>query len=130
MKNFRAWLNIEEKFGGQEMYEVKGWDEEGLIMLYDAGNFTWDEVDIMQSTGLNDINGVEIYEGDCLSLIHFGENAEFKGEVVYSEGSFCMTVRLKGRQYKIPLHEIANSDSVIKVIGNIYENKELLGVKD
>ena len=128
---FRAW-HIDK----QIMCEVIRLDfKQGIVTLDlepDDDEYYWTETDwktshvsLMQSTGLKDRNGVEIYEGDYLSMIHFGENVEFKGEVVYSEGSFCMTVRLKGRQYKVPLHEIANSDSVIKDLGNIYENKEV-----
>ena len=85
-------------------------------------------VKFMQYTGLKDKNGVDVFEGDYLSWISFESHKEFKGEVVFSKGSFCMVVGLKGHNYKVPLHELSDSDNLIEVLGNIYENPELLEV--
>ena len=92
--------------------------------------YKMEDVEIMMSTGLKDINDVEIFEGDYLSLISFESQKEFKGEVVFSKGSFCMVVRLKGHDYKVPLHELSNSNFLIEVLGNIHENVELLEVAE
>ena len=124
MPKFRAWLNIEKKFGGQEMCEVKGWDEEGLVMLYDAGDFNWDEVDVMQSTGLKDKNGVEIYEGDILYFEPY--ETHFNDRVVeYIDGAYHGRLIING--YSKLLAECVYET---KVIGNIYENPELLEVAE
>ena len=69
---------------------------------------------IGQFTGLHDNNGKEIYEGDIIS------NESYKGVVVYKNGSFVLDLgKSCGCVYLFCL------DSLL-VIGNIFDNKELL----
>ena len=71
---------------------------------------------IMQFTGLHDKNGKEIYEGDVVKdSTPF--TTETVGEVVYEGAQFCLD-----DEYGTPMHYGDN----YKVIGNIYENPELL----
>ena len=92
---------------------------------------TNEEVEIMQFTGLQDENGVDIYEGDIINLSyeyfdgHFRDN-EIVGKVYFEDSSFRMSYKKYDeiREWRIDEPEILS----IEVIGNIYENPELLEV--
>ena len=78
-------------------------------------------------TGLKDKNGKEIYEGDITQMA--GKVRQPRWEIVWYENGWQMKlVWIKGR---LPEHYYVklSSDKVIEfdeVIGNIYENPELL----
>lgn len=82
-----------------------------------------DEIIVMQSTGLTDKNGKEIWEGDILQGAAFGV-------VVFSYGKFTgcyiSSDSMKGWDYA-ETWENDISRMKVEVIGNIYENPELLG---
>ena len=70
---------------------------------------------IQQYTGLKDKNGKEIYEGDVVEFrTHNHENLA-TDSVVFEYGAFI----LKGILYDL-------YETEVKIIGNIFENKELL----
>ena len=74
-------------------------------------------VEIMQYTGLKDIAGDEIYEGDIVKDI----SNESIGYIEYSDGGYVIVYD--------DIMEKLNSDesAYLEVIGNIYENSKLLG---
>ena len=88
------------------------------------------QLEIIQYIGLKDREGTEIYEGDILSQRymefmpqHFNEELKVNqgniiGEVIYSRD--CYRINDCSNE---TLHKIT---STCVVIGNIYENKELL----
>ncbi|QEA48370.1 hypothetical protein FGL79_00040 [Latilactobacillus curvatus] len=116
---FRAWVRRLDK-----MCNVTGIDfERNEINILRPGwhMSEWlrrDQVEIMQYTGLKDMNGVEIYECD---VVRFDTNVQIlESEVTYYHGMF--TIKKYGE--KILLF------TALKVIGNKFENPELLGVEE
>jgi uncharacterized phage protein (TIGR01671 family) len=86
---------------------------------YEDYNFSGDGEILMQFTGLHDKNGKEIYEGDILKK-HYGSSVPIFAVAWHKEG--MMFIQNDG--YDKPLFEI--SPEYIEIIGNIYENPELL----
>lgn len=74
---------------------------------------------LMQYTGLKDKNGIEIYEGD---ILNYGTYGNYK--VVYNKSSFKIQ-KVYFLNGNLHLLEDCYLDE-IEVIGNIYENSELL----
>lgn len=83
-------------------------------------------VNLMQYTGLKDCEGKEIYEGDVVEYIgvwlmddsFLKKDARGKGVVIYEDAGFFVD----GQYDKNSLQ----SCDKVKIIGNIYENPELL----
>lgn len=77
----------------------------------------------MQSIGLKDKNGKLIYEGDII---------EWKKEnhiVIFDERNATFGIKISDIETHL-FNDIHTPTRWIEVIGNIYENKELLGVEE
>lgn len=105
------------------MREIKFrvWIEKGKRMLYDSslaikGNQIIEEIGtkVMQFTGLKDKNDKEIYEGDIV------ETRYGKGKITYDETNACFTPNVAAMDFE------AWDIDYLEVIGNIYENPELI----
>jgi uncharacterized phage protein (TIGR01671 family) len=88
------------------------------------------EVELMQYTGLKDKNGKEIYEGDIVSFEDSDGGYEYQdvvintGIVEYGELGFYFTNRVAVEMDDFYIKD-GRCDE-IEVIGNIYDNPELL----
>ncbi len=108
---FRVW----DKTNNEWWWQIFNLQQDGNF--YDGNNQGLDEdVIIQQYIGLLDKNGKDIYEGDVIKT--YSENREYIGVIEWSNES--LSFRLK----EIP--NIWLSNRTIEVIGNIYENPELL----
>ena len=106
---FRVW-------NGKEMLYKGGLGYDGNQLIEDKGHI------IMQCTGLKDKNGKLIYEGDIVKVSGYGV-----------EGIFEMYWEDVTAQFAISIYDedcFEHSQSVMEVIGNVYENKELLESKN
>lgn len=115
---FRAWAHASKVMFFPET--VDGWELCGGVP-HPLPNTT-----IMQYTGMKDKNGKEIFEGDILSLAQC-KPAEYK--VVFREGAFCLAF-INGKfkdEFALDIHYIQHSgNQTSTIIGNIYENPELI----
>ena len=115
--------------------------------IYEAGEIHWfrgefdfigdgitfkrdaDEIELMQSTGLKDKNGKEIFEGDIVQFEDCYEVPDFlyinTGIIEWCQGGFHVTNR-----DSVLMEDLLDGDSLdVTIIGNIYENPELLEEK-
>lgn len=85
-------------------------------IIFEKWEFNPKASELMQYTGLKDKNGTEIYEGD---IVQTGWQGNEKGVVVFESSTYCVD---SGNGYMY-----FNHPESYEVIGNIYENPELLG---
>lgn len=92
---------------------------------------------IMQSTGQKDIRGIEIFEGDIVLYFIGGTEIEITGDEKISikqkskfEGYHFNKIVFSGGYYGVEakgtLYPIWNSAVNVEVIGNIYQNPEMI----
>lgn len=110
---FRAWDSEKKEIEVFKTYEEIS--ELFLALSADDGFYS-----IMQSTGLFDKNGKEIFEGDIVLVLDSPYTVFYDNE----RGSY----RLKPHDARWNVDYMSNfsHSGNFEIIGNIYENKELL----
>ena len=121
---FRAWDNLEERM--RKVVSLH-WQGDKLVSARLEGENEPIPIEgrlvIEQSTGLEDMDGVKIYEGDIVKVE--GDAEIYRVEWIYS--GFGLEPR-----YNSPLYPILGNVKLrkkIEVIGNVHENPELVEEK-
>lgn len=102
-------------------------DEDGIAGEWIVNN----DLVLMQSTGLTDINDKEIFEGDILKVT---DEHSWLEVVSFNENKAMFVSKEIKRKTDIPessLYDLFNTDIFkIEIIGNIWEDGELLDVEN
>ena len=117
---FRAWLKNEKKI--VDVF-VLAFDNQGIEYLDEVGDIKrelFDNIELIQYTGIKDKNDKKIFEGDIVKC-KIG-NVDFEGYVYFYGGRFEFIDFEDDEETEF----LCYCDD-LEVIGNIYENPELLG---
>ena len=128
ISKFRAWLKKEQKMDNEIDHISWLFDElygigDGITYFVEAKDLV-----LMQSTGLKDKNGKEIFEGDIVRQVRTQpttENEIIIGVVTMIEGAWLIMSDCEQLASKLWSETDEN-----EIIGNVYENQELFEVKD
>lgn len=124
---FKAWDKLT-----YEMYEVVSIDlyktrNSEVSIITKNGDIIqrfWHEVSILQSTGLFDVNGKEIFEGDIVKAVSF---ARWIGVVEYSNEKTAFILRdIEKSPYRDDYVYLSQFEDGFESLGNIFQNKNLI----
>ncbi|VIT19892.1 YopX protein [Streptococcus pneumoniae] len=133
---YRAWIKTEKRmffsddilaidYENEEIVTQQVYFENGLPDDRDIYCYDFDEIELMQSTGLKDKNGKDVFIGDivkctrgCLHEVYLEK--EYGGTFIGGMPSIYLKGLLSGYAW--------TEDE--EIIGNVYENPELLEVNE
>lgn len=120
---FRAWDAVNKMMDCNVFINGDGSVYDYASPTYNTPNIEIERQDftIMQYTGIKDMYGIDVFEGDILKLSNVFDNQGYfkKAVVTFEDGAFECNYSLLKRYAK----------NTFEVIGNVYENPELLEVK-
>ena len=122
---FRAW-NGYRKIMADYVSAIQNGDTQGtpssVNVIVNRKNETWDikndDVELLQFTGLTDVYGEEIYEGDIVHCENDYQGTDYTGKVMFFNGGFCV--------WTGGFRNYVWDDMIPKIIGNVHTNPELL----
>lgn len=126
---FRAW---DERAGLTEVISIDLLEKKIKVSHWEYGvsnYFPLDDIELMQSTGLKDKNGVEIFEGD---IVKWGDTLDWEETPIR-----IATVKIEPDIlfdsnvgiFNYGQFAYKNTEKFLTILGNIYENPELLEVE-
>lgn len=121
---FRAWLKKKQEMDNE--IDHISWLEDELYCIGDGITYmvSAEDLVLMQSTDMVDRDGRIIFAGDIVKM----------AKDVYSEPTYYEVVRHRGGAYRLESKrhgcELWLRHTDCEVVGNIYENRELLEVID
>jgi uncharacterized phage protein (TIGR01671 family) len=122
--NFRVWYSQYSR-----MHHVGDWYLEEVY--FDGKPWNDPASTVMQYTGIKDKNGKEIYEGDILSYKQHMHSTSVtmdkKDYIVYDNAMFCFKSDCGTQSFGGGMSNAGREE--FEVIGNIFENPELLAEK-
>ena len=128
---FRAWIKTENCFADY-IESIRFYINEIDLCwggICESDCFYFKDVILMQSTGLKDKNDKEIFEGDILAFET--DDEVINVNVFWDEEHALFMFESKKYNEQEPLAELVENNTYpFEIIGNIYENPELLEDKE
>ena len=122
---FKAYIKDENKIVDVKELSFK-YDE----VVYESGRYTevrrFKDVELLQITGLKDMEDIEIYEGYIVEFKYpYDKRIKTKGIIVWNDDKACFGISMKETTEQYELYKVT-AENYLTVIGNVYQNSNLL----
>lgn len=124
---FRAWDKENKAFMPSEGYAICDGDVMGLRYGNEMEDVLTDQIELMQYTGLKDMNGRDIYEGDVVQPVRPETLQEINSPLIVETANYVsgkwIARNVASESYGVEDYYFKNE---LSVIGNKFQNPELL----